>query len=152
VFNSILFLQKFLCEMIFDTSYYDNEIKKIIDETLGKSYSFMDRLKMKGIGSARMEIVDCSSDIKELLPSGFSGNFASIELRPKGVIVHFKKFTEHFSWIIPFYSLSIIQSNSVNIHSKGSFIKFHLRSKNTNPFFQKIIHQVGSNYSDNPTY
>jgi hypothetical protein len=138
--------------MIFDTSYYDPEIKKIIDETLGKSYSFVDRLKMKGIGSTRMEILDCSSDIKELLPSGFSGNFASIELRPKGVIVHFKKFTEHFSWIIPFYSLSIIQSNSINIHSKGSFIKLQLRTKNSSPFIQKLIHQVGSNYSDNPTY
>ncbi len=148
----MLFLQKCFTKMIFDTSYYDPEIKKIIDETLGKSYSFVDRLKMKGIGSTRMEILDCSSDIKELLPSGFSGNFASIELRPKGVIVHFKKFTEHFSWIIPFYSLSIIQSNSINIHSKGSFIKLQLRTKNSSPFIQKLIHQVGSNYSDNPTY
>ena len=148
----MLFLQKCFAKMIFDTSYYDPEIKKIIDETLGKSYSFMDRLKMKGIGSSRMEILDCSSDIKELLPSGFKGNFASIELRPKGVIVHFKKFTEHFSWIIPFYSLSIIQSNTINIHSKGSFIKLQLRSKNSSPFIQKLIHQVGSNYSDNPMY
>ena len=145
-------MQKCFAKMIFDTSYYDPEIKKIIDETLGKSYSFVDRLKMKGIGSSRMEILDCSSDIKELLPSGFTGNFASIELRPKGVIVHFKKFTEHFSWIIPFYSLSIIQSNTINIHSKGSFIKLQLRSKNSTPFIQKLIHQVGSNYSDNPTY
>lgn len=145
-------MQKCFAKMIFDTSYYDPEIKKIIDETLGKSYSFVDRLKMKGIGSSRMEILDCSSDIKELLPSGFTGNFASIELRPKGVIVHFKKFTEHFSWIIPFYSLSIIQSNTINIHSKGSFIKLQLRSKNSSPFIQKLIHQVGSNYSDNPTY
>ena len=148
----MLFLQKCFAKMIFDTSYYDPEIKKIIDETLGKSYSFVDRLKMKGIGSSRMEILDCSSDIKELLPSGFTGNFASIELRPKGVIVHFKKFTEHFSWIIPFYSLSIIQSNTINIHSKGSFIKLQLRSKNSSPFIQKLIHQVGSNYSDNPMY
>jgi hypothetical protein len=148
----MLFLQKCFAKMIFDTSYYDPEIKKIIDETLGKSYSFVDRLKMKGIGSSRMEILDCSSDIKELLPSGFTGNFASIELRPKGVIVHFKKFTEHFSWIIPFYSLSIIQSNTINIHSKGSFIKLQLRSKNSSPFIQKLIHQIGSNYSDNPTY
>mgnify|MGYP006998224151 FL=1 len=145
-------MQKCFAKMIFDTSYYDPEIKKIIDETLGKSYSFVDRLKMKGIGSSRMEILDCSSDIKELLPSGFTGNFASIELRPKGVIVHFKKFTEHFSWIIPFYSLSIIQSNTINIHSKGSFIKLQLRTKKPNPFIQKLIHQVGSNYSDNPTY
>ena len=145
-------MQKCFAKMIFDTSYYDPEIKKIIDETLGKSYSFMDRLKMKGIGSSRMEILDCSSDIKELLTSGFKGNFASIELRPKGVIVHFKKFTEHFSWIIPFYSLSIIQSNTINIHSKGSFIKLQLRSKNSSPFIQKLIHQVGSNYSDNPMY
>lgn len=145
-------MQKCFAKMIFDTSYYDPEIKKIIDETLGKSYSFVDRLKMKGIGSSRMEILDCSSDIKELLPSGFTGNFASIELRPKGVIVHFKKFTEHFSWIIPFYSLSIIQSNTINIHSKGSFIKLQLRSKNSSPFIQKLIHQIGSNYSDNPTY
>lgn len=145
-------MQKCFAKMIFDTSYYDPEIKKIIDETLGKSYSFVDRLKLKGIGSSRMEILDCSSDIKELLPSGFKGNFASIELRPKGVIVHFKKFTEHFSWIIPFYSLSIIQSNTINIHSKGSFIKLQLRSKNSSPFIQKLIHQIGSNYSDNPTY
>jgi hypothetical protein len=148
----MLFLQKCFAKMIFDTSYYDPEIKKIIDETLGKSYSFVDRLKMKGIGSSRMEILDCSSDIKEMLPSSFTGNFASIELRPKGVIVHFKKFTEHFSWIIPFYSLSIIQSNTINIHSKGSFIKLQLRSKNSSPFIQKLIHQIGSNYSDNPTY
>lgn len=138
--------------MIFDTSYYDPEIKKIIDETLGKSYSLLDRIKMKGIGSSRMEILDCSTDIKEILPTGFKGNFASIELRPKGVIIHFKKFTEHFSWIIPFYSLSIIQSNSINIHSKGSYIKLQLRSKNSIPFIQKLIRQVGNNFSNNPIY
>ena len=138
--------------MLFNTTYVDNAITREINTLLGKPYSFLRAIQLKGTGSHRMMIEEVSPHFRNVLNANSDINYANIELRPKGVIVHFKKFTEHFSWIIPFYSLSIIQSNSINIHSKGSFIKLHLRSKNTIPFIQKIIHQVGNNYSENPTY
>lgn len=110
--------------MIYNTSYYDRTIIRDINELVGEPFSFIERLKLKGVGSARLIMESASHDIIQRLPSDESTVNASIELRPQGIIVHFKKFTEHYSWPIPYYKLTIYHSTALSIYGNGTFMKF----------------------------
>ena len=110
--------------MIYNLSYRDREIVREINQTLGSPFGIFDRFRMKGIGSPRFTLTSSSEQISNRLPSDESLVKVSIELRPKGIIVHFKKFTEHYSWIIPYYKLTIYYSSDLSIHSETTFMKF----------------------------
>ena len=86
--------------------------------------------------------------IREVSPKLNLGNlkfseidYGNIELRPKGIIVHYTKKLESFSWVIPYYRLAFYNSQSFSIHANGNFIQF-LKNKNykTNKkFIEKMI-------------
>jgi hypothetical protein len=127
--------------MIYNISYRDREIIREINETLGRPFGGIDRLKMKGIGSPRFILNTASEDINKRLPSDESLVKISVELRPKGIIVHFKKFTEHYSWIIPYYKLTIYFSDNLSVYSDSSFMKIskdNLRKPHIK-FIKKLI-------------
>ena len=126
--------------MIYDTSYYDRPLRKEINELVGQPFSLLDRLKLKGIGSPRFILRSSSDDIRDLLPTDESIVNTSIELRPKGIIVHFKKFTEHFSWVIPYYKLTLYLSRDVSLYENGTFMKFSKNSlkKSQLDFIKKV--------------
>ena len=127
--------------MIYNISYRDRKIIRAINETIGRPFSVIERLKLKGIGSPRFILNNSSDDINKLLPSDESLVKISIELRPNGIIVHFKKFTEHYSWIIPYYKLTIYNSNNLTIYSDSSFMKIskdNLRKPHIK-FMKKLI-------------
>jgi hypothetical protein len=127
--------------MIYNISYRDRKTIRKINETIGSPFGLIERLKMRGIGSPRFILNYSSEDIIKLLPSDESLVKISIELRPNGIIVHFKKFTEHYSWIIPYYKLTIYNSDNLSIYSDSSFMKI---SKDTlrkphRKFMKKLI-------------
>ena len=127
--------------MIYNLSYRDRKTIRKINETLGSPFGLIERFKMKGIGSPRFILNYSSEDIIKLLPSDESLVKISVELRPKGIIVHFKKFTEHYSWIIPYYKLSIYYSDNFSIYSDSSFMKIskdNLRKPHLK-FIKKLI-------------
>ena len=129
--------------MIYDTSYYDQKITRAINTAVGKPFSLKERFKLKGIGSSRLVINEVSKDIKAKLPTDESVQKASIELRPNGIIIHFKKFTEHFSWAIPYYKLVIYSSEHFSIYENDSFIKFSKKPlhKPQLKFIKKVLYQ-----------
>ena len=129
--------------MIYDTSYYDQKITRAINTAVGKPFSLKERFKLKGIGSSRLVINEVSKDIKAKLPTDESVQKASIELRPNGIIIHFKKFTEHFSWAIPYYKLVIYSSENFSIYENDSFIKFSKKPlrKAQLKFIKKVLYQ-----------
>ena len=86
--------------MIYNISYRDREIIREINNTIGKPFGVIERFKMKGIGSPRFILDTASEDVLKKLPSDESMVKISVELRPKGIIVHFKKFTEHYTWML----------------------------------------------------
>ena len=110
--------------MIVNTTYTDREAKKLIDSHLGETFPLMKRIKMKGIGSKRMIIHDVSPNLKQYLNTVEELNYGSIELRPKGILVHIHKKLNSFSWIIPYYKLHIYTSSFFSIHADGKFIQF----------------------------
>ncbi|MEN8958165.1 MAG: hypothetical protein ABF242_07930 [Flavobacteriales bacterium] len=142
--------------MLVDYSRRPIRITKEINELVGKSFPFMARLTMNGIGSHRMKIEKSSVEIFEKLSKFENIKYGSVELRPKGIIVHFKDNLTHWIWAIPYYKLVIYQTEYDSIHANGNFInfnKFWLKQTNTK-FFRKIgnlkVEYMEANYGGGP--
>ncbi|MEP1033809.1 hypothetical protein [Ekhidna sp.] len=111
--------------MIFDTSYSDRETTRKIDNALGLPYSWKERWKMGGIGSKRMTIHGISEEYKEYMNADHYISSANIELRPKGIILHFRHKLQAYSWIMPYNSLSIEFDRILTLRSRDRFITFN---------------------------
>lgn len=110
--------------MIYNTTHRNNDFDYESNKTLGKPFSFLKKIKMNGIGSSRLIISKIS---KKLLPIQFQFseiNYANIELRPNGVIIHFTNRLERYSWIIPYYKLIVYNTNYFSIHANENSISF----------------------------
>jgi len=107
---------------------------------LGKTYSLRERIKMNGIGSGRMIIEELNADLAPRNRQQTDINYASIELRPKGIIVHFSNRLDRYSWIIPYYRLVIFSAQTFSIHSNGKFIVFKKDKNYTRN--RKFIHKM----------
>ena len=110
--------------MVFNTTYSNKEDKVSIDEIVGNSYSFLEAIKMKGIGSKRMMIEDVSIGFKNILNTVSDVNYGNIEIRKKGILVHINKGLKNYSWAIPFYQLHFYKTNGYSIHAQGNFVRF----------------------------
>ena len=111
--------------MIFDTSYSDKETTRKINAAVGLPFSFKERWKMGGIGSRRMTIHDISDEYQKYMKADHYQSTASIELRPKGIIIHFRHKLEAYSWIMPFESLKFKAEGPLRLESDGKYIQFN---------------------------
>ncbi|MEM6643665.1 MAG: hypothetical protein AAF616_11855 [Bacteroidota bacterium] len=111
--------------MIFDTSYTDKRTTRKINEAVGLPFSWKERWKYGGIGSKRMVIKDISAEYKKYMKAAHYLSNANIELRPKGIIIHFKHKLESYAWIMPYAALSIERSDEFVLKAAGRFISFH---------------------------
>lgn len=127
--------------MLFNTTYVDNDVTREINLILGKPYSFLKAILLKGTGSHRMMIEEVSPHFRNVLNTTSDINYANIELRPKGIIFHINKGLQNYSWIIPYYKLVLFQSETLSIHADGMFIKLknnqYVRKNST--FLAKIL-------------
>jgi len=127
--------------LVFNTTYADKKVTKSINDLVGKPYSFIQAIKRKGIGSKRMIIDEVSINLQAYINTVADLTYASIELRPKGILVHINKGLKNFSWAIPFYQLVIYKVNGSSIHAQGKFIRFRNSRgfKENKPFFNKLM-------------
>ena len=127
--------------MIFETTYSDKEITRSINNIVGKPFSFLQSLKMKGIGSKRMIIEDVSPNLKSYLNTVSDLNYANIELRPLGILIRINKGLQNFTWTIPYYHLVLFKTNGSSIHAQGKFIHFRNNTtfKENKTFFSKLM-------------
>ena len=128
--------------MLFNTSYTDNEITKQINNLVGKPFSFIKAIKLKGIGSKRMIIDEVSPNLHTIVNLVNDINYGSIELRPKGILIHIGKGLQRFAWVIPYYKLVIYKTNGASIHADGKFIHFR---KNKNRIREIIVNVYSKN-------
>jgi len=126
--------------MILDTTYMPKDMVAMIDEKLGKSFSFIERIRMGGTGSHRMIIEEHSRTFEAILSRNNSTNYCSIELRPKGIIIHIHKRLNSYSWLVPYHHMSIFKSNLFSIHAAGEFLK--LRLDNNYEMNRKLLDKV----------
>ncbi len=127
--------------MIYNTTYNNEEYIVASNKLLGKGYSFIEKMKLKGIGSSRLVINKLSTKLESNQKQFSELNYGNIELRPNGILIHFTNRLERYSWGIPYYRLVIYNTSFFTIHANGNFIQF-LKNKNyTNnkKFIEKMI-------------
>lgn len=127
--------------MIFDTTHTNKEATASINGVLGKPYSFIDAIKMKGVGSKRMMVKSVSPKFQNILNTVSDINYANIELRKKGIIVHIAKGHKNYSWAVPFYQLTIYQTGGFSVYAQGNFVRFENNKllKENKKFLNKLV-------------
>ena len=127
--------------MIYNRTHFNEEEEKKINTILGNSFSFLQILKLRGVGSSRLIIHSVSENLSHTINKVSDINYCSIELRPYGILVNITQQLNLFSLIIPYYKLVIFNSETFSIHSDGSNIKIikdkhYLNNKN---FISKMM-------------
>lgn len=127
--------------MILNSTYKNKEDKQILEDLVGSPFSFLESLKMKGIGSKRMIIKNVSPNLKHLMNLVSDINYANIELRKNGILIYINKGLKNFTWAIPYYQLVIYKTNGASIHAQGKFIHFinNKMFKENKVFFSKML-------------
>ncbi|WP_100614653.1 hypothetical protein [Confluentibacter citreus] len=127
--------------MVLDTTHKNKEHENLINDLVGKRYSFLQSLKMKGIGSKRMIIDEVSPNMKTYTNIISDVNYANIEMRSRGILIYINKGLSNFTWVIPYYQLVIYKTNGSSIHAQGRFIKFRNNNmfKENKSFFDKLL-------------
>ncbi len=127
--------------MIFNSTYTSKKNLEATTELVGKRFSFLERLKLNGIGSKRMMIEKVSLNLRQYVNTIADISYANIELRPNGILIHINKGLQTFTWVLPYYQLVIYKTNGSSIHGQGKFINFKqnmLLNENRN-FFKKMM-------------
>ena len=112
----------------------------MIDDLVGKPFSFMDKIMLRGVGSKRMMVEAVSSNMVSLLNTVADLNYANIELRPAGVLVRINKGLENYTWVIPYYHLAIYKTERLSVHAQGKYIQFKNNRlvRENKSFFEKL--------------
>ncbi len=129
--------------MILDSTYKNKDHKQLLLDVVGEQFSFLESLKMKGIGSKRMIINDVSPNLNTYLNTVSDINYANIELRKSGILIFINKGLQNFTWAIPYYQLVIYKTNGASIHAQGKFVHFknNITFKENKFFFKKMLDQ-----------
>ena len=115
--------------LVLDTTYYNKEHKELFNNFVGQPYTFFEAIKRRGIGSKRMIVDKVSPNLNSILNTVSDLNYANIEMRKKGILIHITKGLRNFTWAIPFYHLVFYKTDGISIHAQGKFIHFK-KSKN----------------------
>lgn len=124
--------------MILETTYTNKETIRQINLLTGKPYTFRERWRMGGIGSKRMVIENISKEYEEYLNSSHYRTYANIELRPKGILLHFRLKLESYAWVMPYQDLKIEFGEKLTLHSDGKFVTFKDARENNEKFLTKL--------------
>lgn len=128
-------------KLILNTTHTNKEHKELINSSVGKAFSFIESIKRRGIGSKRMIIDKVSPNLDYYINKVADINYANIELRPKGILIHINKGLQNYTWTIPYYQLVIYKINGSSIHAQGKFIHFRNNKtfKENKMFFNKLL-------------
>jgi|TARA_R110002051_G_scaffold13435_2_gene44873 hypothetical protein len=134
--------------MLVNVSYNNPEIKRKVNEAVGKSFSFRERIKQRGIGLGHLIITDSSTQIKDLLKLDNNWNKCNIELRPQGIIIGFRSLLESFALVIPYWKLNLYKGKAeeYSFYIDQHFIKIEAKAneKRVHNFVKRIMTQRAS--------
>ena len=126
--------------MLLNISYNDPTIKRKIEKAVGRPFSLQQRWKLGGIGSQKLMINSASIDIHNLLILDNNLKSCNLEIRPLGIIVHFRSLLETYGLIIPYYKLKIYKGKAkeYSLYIDQHYIKIFVDSKKNHSFFKKV--------------
>jgi hypothetical protein len=127
--------------LVYNTTYNLKSVNADINALVGKPISFLQRIKLGGIGSGRMIIQGTSPDLLQFLNAEHYITNASIELRPAGILVHINQGMRNFCWPIPYYHLVVYYTQHIAIHANESYIRFSTDAPNHFEFVKKILRE-----------
>ncbi len=127
--------------MLLNVSYNNPERREKINEEVGKAFSLVERIKMKGVGSSKLFITPTSIEIHNLLILDKYTNTCNIEIRPDGIIVTFRSLLETYALVIPYYKLKLYRGKAkeYSIYRDQYFIKVKADTKSTHNFMKKVL-------------
>lgn len=128
--------------MIFNLSYHKKEINQALEERVGKSFSFVERFKMKGVGSQRFIVTEADAETASYINQDTKLNFSNIELREKGILVWFRVKLHVYALVLPYYMVSVYKSdNSLRLYGGKWFVNLvpAYHSKMDNKFIRKLL-------------
>ena len=126
--------------MLLNISYNDPTVKRQIEKTVGRPFSLKQRWKLGGIGSQKLVINSASIDIHNLLILDNNLKSCNLELRPLGIIVHFRSLLETYGLIIPYYKLKLYKGKAkeYSLYIDQYYIKIFVDSKKNHAFLKKV--------------
>lgn len=138
--------------MFLDTTHDSRDNDFLIDNLVGKAFSFFKALKLGGIGSKRMVVDLVSADLQHYMNTVSDVNYSSIELRPKGILVFFNRGLKNYTWVIPYPDLILHVENTMVIEAQSKKMRYrddHFLKENAG-FFNKLVEakqafEAGSN-------
>ncbi|SDG76007.1 hypothetical protein [Psychroflexus sediminis] len=135
--------------MLLNVSYNRPKIKQQINEEVGKPFTFMERIKLGGIGSGKLNIHSSSIQIYNLLILDNNLNICGVEMRPKGIIVTFRSLLETYALVIPYYKLKLYkgQAKVYSIYIDNYFVKVEAKDKRNHEFLKKILKYKSDHFS-----
>ncbi|HOI32642.1 MAG: hypothetical protein PHG67_07690 [Bacteroidales bacterium] len=132
-------------------SYNDKKVKSEIAQLVGEPFSWLERLKMRGIGSPRFRLIRASNPIEALLAVDNRRWHCNIELRPSGILLVFRSRLETYAWIVPYRSLSLFKSiDYLTLYSEQYFAKlvWDDRNKGAQKFLAKLLSLKAKSHND----
>lgn len=136
--------------MLLNISQNDPKIQKVIRHEVGATFTLLERLKLKGIGSPKLHITSCSIDIHNLLVLDQNSNVCNIEMRPRGILVMFQSLLQTYALVIPYYKLNLYKGRSeeYSIHRDHYFIKIKANTTAIHKYMMKIVdYKTGSAFT-----
>jgi len=135
--------------MLVNNSYKNPELTKKINALVGKPFTLVERIKLRGIGSPKLYILSSSIEIHNLLILDNNVNTCNIELRPNGILVGFGVRLETYLLVIPFYKLNLYKGKAeeYTIYKDHYFVKFTAQKKEyaIHKYVKKILDYKADN-------
>lgn len=131
--------------MLLNDSYNHQEVNRQINESVGKSYGLIERLKMKGNGSPRIKISESSPEIERLLRLDNNTDWCYVELRPKGIIIRFRSLLETYALVIPYWKLVVYKTDSdrYTLYKDQFFVRIFIQTNNEKAFVKRVMELKG---------
>ncbi len=73
----------------------------------GLPFSFIERIKMRGIGCTKLQIIESSPQVSQLVSANTDTAYCNIELRKTGIVVGFNSVMRIYAWCIPYHQLNM---------------------------------------------
>ncbi len=99
--------------MLYQINTEEIELKKIINEKCGKSFTIFQRIKENNFGSQKYKILEISPSHKKIDLENFNDNiFLNFDLRIKGVVFYFRYKNTEYVEFCPYYKLTFQSTES----------------------------------------
>ncbi|MFV8224910.1 hypothetical protein [Christiangramia aquimixticola] len=133
--------------MLVNVSYNRPALTEKINKQVGRPFTLMERVKLKGSGSPKLEITSTSLEIHNLLILDNNANNCNVEMRRKGIIIRFRSLLETYALIIPYFKLNLYKGKAeeYGIYKDHFFIKVKANKPGIHKFFQKILDYKSDN-------